>query len=132
MPNTVSTMAEGLQKVLADLSACLVAPDADMQFIQNVQNLIVTRMRAGIGGTPGMGGPGQGQPGQPPQGGPGGPQPGQMPGGPGGGGMPPGALPGALGGLGGMGGGGVPGVRSMPQMPPVDELRRLLQGQAGG
>ena len=126
MANQPTTMAEGLQKVLGDLSVCLVAPDADMQFIQAVQNLIVTRLKQGIGGQPGgaPGGPGgapgaggPGMPGMPPQMGQGGP-----------GGAPGGMLPGAMGG----GQGGVPGVRSMPQLPPVDELRRLLQSQAGG
>ena len=127
MAGPPQTMADGLQKVLQDLSACLVAPDADMNFIQNVQNLIVTRMKAGIGGTPGMPAPGG------PQGGPGA---GGMPGPPMGAGGPPGGPQPGMGGLplpGGPGAGpGVPGVRSMPQIPPVDELRRLLQSQAGG
>jgi hypothetical protein len=127
MATGMTTMAEGLQKVLADLTNTMTAPDADLQFLQAVQNAIVTRMKAGIGNTPG-GGAGGPQPGggmgQPPMGGPGGP------GGPGG-------LPGAMGQMawgGGspMGPPGVPGVRSMPNMPNVDELRRILQGQAGG
>jgi hypothetical protein len=129
MANAPQTMADGLQKIITDLGACMTAPDADMPFLQNLQNVIITRLKAGIGGTPGMGGPG-GAPGGAP--GPGGP-----PGGPGGPGMPgPGPQAGPpLGGVpGGPGGAapGVAGVRSMPNIPNTDELRRLLQSQAGG
>lgn len=136
MPNAVTTMNEGLQKVLSDLTQCMAAPDADMDFISKVQNVVVMRMKQGIGGTPNPGA--QPSPGGSP-GGPGGP------GGPGAGGPPnaasgpPGGLPGAMGGPGGAIPGpgaasppGVPGVRSMPQMPNPDEIRRLLQSRAGG
>lgn len=121
-----TTMAEGLSRVLADLSACMTTPDADIDFLSKVQGVVVGRMRAGAG--PGMmqgAAPGATSV-----------APGAAQGGPGGAGAPPGALgpptqPGA--GPGMMAGPPTPnGVTSLAQPPNPDELRRMIASHVGG
>lgn len=92
-----NTMQEALQRLLGDLSAMKVLPDADLEFVINLETQIVAKLRepldrmaqAGITDAPPV--------------------------------MPPmsmGAPTGA--------GMGVPGVRTEPNSPNPDELRRLL------
>lgn len=55
-------MAEGLQKLLSDIAAMQAAPDADLDFLGQLQTVILTKIRApfdqtqqsqaGIGGAP--------------------------------------------------------------------------------
>lgn len=130
------TMLEALNKVISDISQAMVTPDADIQFLTQLQGVIVGRMRQGPGnggqqphpqGQPPMGGqmsPPPGQPPGPPQGG-GGPAPGGPVGGPGGGGPPPGG-PGQM-----QGPPSPNGVTPLAQAPNPDELRRMLAGRAG-
>jgi hypothetical protein len=133
---TQNTMSEYLTSLLQDVAYMQALPDADLEFLTNVQQMLVSKLREPIemamqasmgGGPPGLGSadPSMGggmMPGMDPMGGGGGMDPmaammGQM-----GGGMPPpspdmqGAsqLP--------------PGLRNGIQMPPVDELRRLVGG----
>lgn len=128
-----TTMVEALQRVISDVSAAMVTPDADIPFLTQLQGVVVGRMRQGSGqpqGQPQQGGgqPG-GQPGQPPQpqqqppgGGPGGqPSPAGPPSG------PPGGAPGPQ-----LQGRPTPnGVTPLAQAPDPDELRRMLAGKAG-
>jgi hypothetical protein len=129
-------MSEYLTSLLQDVAYMQALPDADLEFLTNIQQAIVSKLRAPIeqamqqaqamGGAPPMGSadPSMGGMGGDPMmgGAPGGMDPmaammGQM-----GGGMPPptpdaqgqGQLP--------------PGLRNGIQMPPVDELRRLVSG----
>jgi hypothetical protein len=113
-----NTMDEGLRGFLQQLALLKVAPDADLDFLSQVEMGIIERLKApqvqamqqfaaagGVlppgamgpqaGGMPGMGGP-------PPA--PAGVSP------------PPGP--------------GVPGLMNPGGPPPVDELRRLLAGKA--
>ncbi len=117
----MTSMNEGLQKILQDVGLCFSAPDADMQFLQTLQLAVVQRMKQGAGQP--------GQPGQPPQPGMGGGQPPGMGGPPGS--MPPGTNLGGPGGAQPQQSPGVPGVRSMPTMPNPDELRRIVAQMAG-
>lgn len=115
-------MMEALSKVVSDISQAMVTPDADIQFLTQLQGVIVGRMRQGMGGGQGQspGGPpgGMSPPqGPPPQAGP--PSPGSPPGG----GQPPGAP---------MQGGPTPnGVQPLAQAPNPDELRRMLASHVG-
>ena len=104
-----NTFGEMLQKMLVDLAEMKLAPDADMQFIIDLETQVLGKLRnpieqatqGGLSQVPGdpMLGMAIGAQGQaPPMG------------------MPP--MPQSP--------EGVNGVRSMPQMPPVDELRRML------
>ena len=116
---TDNTFAESLTKLLRSLADMKVLPDADLEFILNLEMQVVQKLREPIdnmqaqGSTQIPGAPPMGPPMGPPLGIGGGLPPELM-----GGGMPPGM---------GMGG-GVPGVRQEPSMPNPDELRRILQG----
>jgi hypothetical protein len=108
-----NTMAEGLQKLLSDISAMMAAPDADLDFLGQLQTVVLQKIRApldqaaaiqnqvqqqqaGQGGAPG---PNQ----QPP------PQPQQQ-----------------------FGPANVPGLRNGPPVPNADELRRVLAANGPG
>ena len=134
-------MQEGLTEILSIAGGLMGAPDADLQFLQDLMQVISTKMHAsaqaamqqagqvpgnpspGAGGPPGVAGP----PGGPPQGMPPGmqPQPGMPPGG-----VPQGPPP-------GMQGPGAPTPGSGAMQKPgggitdPDELRRILQQRAG-
>lgn len=113
-------MMEALSKVVNDISQAMVTPDADMQFLIQLQGVIVGRMRQGMGGGQGQspGGPPGGMQQQQPQG-----PPPQAPQGP--------PQPGA-GAPGQMAGGPTPnGVQPLAQAPNPDELRRMLAGHVG-
>jgi len=75
------TMAKGLQKILGDIAQMQASPDADVDFLMQLQQVIVGRIKQGTqqqppggpGGQPGMQGGPQQPPGQPspaPMGGP--------------------------------------------------------------
>lgn len=125
MAGQPATMMESLNKVIQDLSQAMVTPDADIQFLTQLQGIVVGRMRQGAGQPQGQPQGGQSPPpgGPPPGGGgPGGPPPGQDPNAPGGG-MPGGAP---------MQGGPTPnGVQPLAPQPSPDELRRLIQSKQG-
>ncbi len=127
---TQDSYAEGLRAFMQDLAYMTTMPDADLDFLKNLQEIVLSKIRQPIdmyqqmtqaastgggspvpgGGMPQMGAPGASA---------GGPPPGlaaML----GGGGMPPGGSPVPQ-------GPGVPGMMNGVAMPPVDELRRLLQ-----
>lgn len=112
--NTQNSMGEGLSKLLGDIAQMQAYPDADIQFLTELQAMVVGKIRSsmpsGQQGQMGMG-PGNSQMG--PASSPGGPAP--M-----GGGMP---------GLSATGDLGAPGASS----PNMDELSRMLgsASQAG-
>jgi hypothetical protein len=119
-----ATFADAMTKVLTDVAAASVLPDSDLQFTTQLQAAIVSRLRQGVGPPPGQGGMGR-PPGQPMQAPPGAGAPGMGPGGPPpgmGGGPPPGMMAGPP---------GQGGVSPAGGPPNVDELRRMLAGQAG-
>lgn len=94
-------MVEGLQALLHDITDLKATPDADLEFLINLETTILQKMREPVQQMMGqeLGGP------------MGGPTPPMMP--------PGGASP--------MGpGAGVPGVMSGRGMPNPDELRRLI------
>lgn len=124
------SMHEGLQGILGMLGPLMAAPDADVQFLSQLQQVIVGRLKASTqhamqapGGPPGGGQPGPGQGNQIA---------------PGGGAGPVGLQSGGVSGMGGPGAGGPPGG---PQpgpggpgglgAPNPDELRRVLGGAGG-
>lgn len=119
---TDNTFAEALTKLLRNLADMKVLPDADLEFILNLEMQVVQKLREPIdnmqaqGSTQVPGAPGMGMPmGMSPD----------M-----GGGLPPElmGMPPEMG-MPGMGGGaGIPGMRQEPSMPNPDELRRILQG----
>ncbi len=129
-------MMEGLQALLAPIANVMAAPDADMPFLQKLQQVVLLRIHQP---KPGQG---QGAPGAAPPGGPltAGGAPGGTPGGPGG-------APAGMGMAGGPAGGGSPnpampggGAPEAPTQPggvskpmnlPPDEIRRVLATQAG-
>jgi hypothetical protein len=132
-----NTFSEGLQKLLQEIAGLHVLPDADMEFLAQLQQMVVGKMREPIDqqtsqglsqvpGNPGMMPPPMGG-GMPPMGA--GPMSGGMPPGGGmdamlgmaGGGTPPG---------GGMGP-GIPGLRQESAAPSADALQRLLGSRAG-
>jgi hypothetical protein len=123
---TDNTFAESLTKVLRSLADMKVLPDADLEFILNMEMQVVQKLREPIdtmqtqGSTQVPGAPGMGMPMGPQMG----PPPGM------GGGLPPElmGMPPEMGMPGMGGGGGVPGMRQEPAMPNPDELRRILQG----
>lgn len=101
-----NTMAEGLQKLLSDIAAMQAAPDADLDFLGQLQTVILTKIRApfdqtqqsqaGIGGAPSP----DAQPGPPAQ------QP--------------------------FGPAAVPGTRNPGATPNADELRRVVANSGQG
>lgn len=118
---TTDSMMEALRGIMQDLAYIQTLPDADLDFITNLQQQVLDRVRAPIQAA---------MQGSTPQAAP--------------------SEIGALGGGGGMGGGmaaqlGMPempmttqpatqvpaGMRNGGSMPPVDELRRLLGSTAG-
>lgn len=109
---STNTMQEGLNGLLSSISEMKTMPDADLNFLIQLETTILQKIRepydqmSGQMSAPTPGG----QPMPPP--------PGAMPGGmPGGGG--PGGFP--------MGqGGGARGMRTEPAAPNPDELRRML------
>lgn len=114
-----ATFAEAMGKIVSDISQASLLPDADPQFLAQLQGVIVGYMRQKAGG---------GQPGQQ-QG-----QPGGMGMGAGAPGMSPPGAPDLTGGGGGMmQGAPTPnGVQPLAQMPNPDELRRMIQTSVGG
>lgn len=109
---TGDTMAEGLQKILAQMGQLLALPDADMSFLNDVQNQIAQYLREGAQAAQG------GNLAMPP--GPGAPGPASA--------SPTSALM-------GMGGGGMgmmapPGGSMGIQPPNMDELNRTLGSQS--
>lgn len=112
---STNTMQEALQGLLTSISEMKLMPDADLEWLIQIETIILQKAREPIermqsqGLTAAMppGGPQMGgMPGGPPMGGPGMPPPGPPP-------MPAGV------------GGGVPGMRSEPMTNP-DELRRMF------
>ena len=127
------SMQAGLQALIAPIANCMAAPDADMQFLTKLQQIVLLRIHqpgqkapGSPGGAPGMGSPPAppGAPGGSPDGAPAGMG---MAGGPAGGGSPNQQMP----------GGGAPeaptqpGGVSKPMTPQPDEIRRVLAEQAG-
>lgn len=107
-----NTMQEGLMKLLTELASLKVAPDADMQFLTNLEMQLIDTIKrpqqealarfAQAGGVLPGGGPAAGpMPGAGPMMGPGPGQPTPM-------------------------GPGAAGLRNGGRVPPVDELRRLI------
>lgn len=124
MPGTrqTNTFVEGLQKILSDITDLKLAPDADMQFVYDLETQVIQKIRAPQDQLAAV---------QAQQAGQGG-MPSAPPMAPPGGGMDPSMMAGAMdpsmGGGGAMpgSGGGAPGGRMNPGLPPPDELRRLL------
>lgn len=111
---TQNTMQEGLTGLLQNVAYLQTLPDADLEYLVNLQALLVGKLRqpmqdamaAAQGGVPPLGSASP----MPPMGGP--MDMGGMP--PGVPGPPPGPVP--------------PGLRNGIGLPPVDELRRLVTG----
>lgn len=100
MPSrSTNTMQEALQRVLSDLAVMKTLPDADLEFIVNLETTVLQKLREPIDNIARAG-----LTNAPPQMGPGGAG---------------GANPSMV-------GAGVPGIRSEPQINP-DELRRMIQ-----
>lgn len=108
-----NTMAEGLQKLLGDLAEMMAAPDADLDFLGQLNTMVLTKIRApfdqmaqtqqsqaGMGGAP--------SPESMPS-----PEPQQQ------------AAP-------DFGPAAVPGLRNNPPAPNADELRRVLSANGPG
>lgn len=103
-----NTMAESLQKMLADISTMKVLPDADLEFLIQLETAVLQKLRAPIDQMMNQMNP----QGQNPQG-----VPSVGPLGP----MTPGPVQMER----------VPGLRSEPNMPSPDELRRMMGGARG-
>lgn len=106
-----NTMSEALQRLLADISQIKAMPDADLEFLVNLETVILKKLREPVDNMAGQmqgpgGGPSMGGAPPPPGAGPGGPMPVSM--------GPP--------------GGGVAGLRSGVGPPNPDELRRVIAG----
>lgn len=115
---STNTMAEFLQRMLGDLAEAKTLPDADLQFLIQMETTILQKLRAPIdalmgqtggGGNPMSQGQGGGQPDM--QGMQGGLDPTMLP-------QPAPA-------------GRVTGTRMEAPMPNVDELRRMMGGANG-
>jgi hypothetical protein len=115
------SMNEGLKKVLSTIAQFKVLPDADGQFLAQLEGLIVDKLKNTGAQAAGVspGGPGGGPPG--------GALAGLLGAMGGGGGMAP-PSPNAMA-PGGMAGGGMGGLTTPPN---PDELRRVLAGAGGG
>lgn len=111
-----NTMAEGLAKIAQDLTMLMATPDADLEFLTEMQTDVLRKMREPFEGTPAgaafgpSGGADAGQGAMPPE------IAAMM-----GGAMPPSPIP-MGGGGGGMGPGAMPGAGA----PSMDETRRLM------
>jgi hypothetical protein len=112
MQQSSQSMNDGLQKMLGELAQMQALPDADVDFLSQMQQVIVGKIRSMLGppgggtaGAPGGAQPGMGQPAQP----------------------TPAPMGGPAMGLSATGGGG------MNPQPNMDELSRVLGGasQAG-
>lgn len=105
-----NTQAEALQRLLADISQIKTMPDADLEWLIQLETFILAKLREPIEQ---MSGQMQGMAAGPPS-----PQPGMSPMG---GGVPGGGMA-----------GGPPGVMPGGQAPNPDELRRMLAGARPG
>lgn len=108
MPGTrqTNTFAEGLQKLLVEIGYLKTTPDADLQFIYELETTVLTKIREPQEQLAAIQAGQAGQGGMPPLD--------MMMAGP-----PPGPPPGPA-------GPGVPGLRQVPPTPSADELSRLL------
>lgn len=113
---------EGVKKLLGPISQLMMLPDADVDFLSNLQLVIRNRVMSQYMSAAQLGPAGGGGMGQPPM--PGSPmaQDGSMPG------MGLGPVPPTPMGPGGGAGGGSGGIAP----PNADELRRVLAAGAGG
>lgn len=119
----MNTMAEGLASLMGDIAQMKAQPDADLQFLIELETMILRKLREPVDNMAGqMAGPGAG-PGPVP-----GMGPGSTPPGPDMGGMPMGPPPGPPR---GEPGGSPRGMMMGPGAPNPDELRRLMQGGPG-
>lgn len=125
--NVPPSMHEGLKMILGELGGLMAAQDADVQFLTQLQHVIVARIKQSTQQSIHPGGqPGQGQPGAAS-----GPGAGNSIA-PGGGAGPAGLHSGGAAGMGGPGAGGPPPGPGGPQgAPNPDELQRVLGGAGG-
>jgi hypothetical protein len=109
MPGTrqTNTFSEGLQKLLVEIGYLKTTPDADLQFIYELETTVLTKIREPQEQLAAIQAGQAGQAGMPPLD--------MMMAG--GAGLPPAGPP---------VGGGVPGLRQVPPTPSGDELSRLL------
>lgn len=110
-------MSEVLQNILREVSIAKTLPDADLQFLVELETKILTKLRAPLEAAAGQMGAGPS-----PSGGSG--MDPAMAGGmaPGMGAPPMGPPPGPM--------DGPPGLRAQPPMPSPDEMQRLMAGSA--
>lgn len=99
-----NTMAESLQKMLGDVADMKVLPDADLEFLIQLETVILQKLRAPIDEIMGQGSQGNQQ----------------MLGQPSGSQQPAMTQPER-----------VPGLRMEPNMPSPDELQRMMGGARG-
>jgi len=127
-----ASMMEGLQALLPDIAYCMAAPDADMDFLDKLQKIVLLRIHRPTqqppgGGPPPTGGPGAAAPGGPAGAAPPGITGAGAPGGPPGGGAPNQQMVG----MGAAEAPTQPGGVSKPMTPNPDEMRRVLAESAG-
>lgn len=116
-----NTMAEGLSAMLQDIGAMKALPDADLQYLIELEQMILSKVRAPVDAMAGgMSGPGPAGVNMA-----GGPVPGMGPGS-----TPP--MPPPPGPPMGTPGGPPSGLAPSPQMPNADELRRVLGNPGAG
>lgn len=119
---TTNTMSEMLVNMLRDISVAKTLPDADLEFLVNVETSILAKLRAPLEAAAGQMPPGSVSPDTPPQS-PFAPPPGMGP-------MMPEApvmgspIPPPMGQP--PVGAGVPGLRAQPPGPSPDELARIM------